>query len=109
MIGLGAAGFSVAILTGGCPSTAPDNNNNFNSNNTGDDSGDNGSFDTDTTPQLSTANALSFTGSVGGTDTVDLYSIGTVGPGDHLVVDVRGTSLDPNGDPTLDAVAAIFD
>lgn len=92
------AALAAGCLMGGCPTTQTTTSDP----NTQVDTGNNGSFDSATALQLSN-NSLNFTGTVGGTDPVDLFDIGALSPGDRLHVDVQTTS------GNLDAVAAIFD
>lgn len=98
--------FGVAVLSPlmlcGCPTAINDPNSSSDSNSTASDTTNNNSFATATQVAL-TNNAANFTGAVGGSDPVDLFSIGPVAPGDRVQIDVQTTSGD------LDGVAALFD
>ncbi len=87
------------LLIAGCPLQTPtdpkfpflDQDGNF-------------SFENATALSLAEAgDALSFSGSIDTSQDVDMYSLGTLAPGDRLFIDVQRASGD------LDAVAAVFD
>lgn len=83
----------LSLSLGGCP--APSNSV---------DSKNNGSFQSATPIDLFASNdVIEFSGSLDNNDKVDLYNLGTLKPGDHVVIDVSTTSGD------LDPVAAVFD
>lgn len=98
---------ALSAVLGGCP-VDPNANNNGNSN-TGAtfpnlDQDGNFSFDSATALQLSgEKNTITFSGTVTGSGDTDVYSLGTLSPGDGVFIDVQHV------EGNLDAVAAVFD
>jgi predicted Zn-dependent protease with MMP-like domain len=91
LLSLGCA--ALGLTLGGCP--APVDNV---------DAKNNGSFQSATPIDLPAANdVIEFAGSLDSNDKVDLYNLGVLQAGDHVVVDVSTSSGD------LDPVAAVFD
>jgi len=67
------------------------------------DGPNNGSFKSATLVTLGGDDAVVFTGTIADSDDVDMFNLGTLAPGDRVVIDVRTTG------GNLDPVAALFD
>lgn len=94
-------------LAGGCPQPQPnDNGGNDNADVPFLDAQNNSSIDTATKLTLQSSSGvdrIKFAGAIAAGDSLDVYDLGELAPGDEVTIDVTRTSGD------LDAVAAVFD
>lgn len=88
---------TLALMLGGCP-FVPAGGEGGSS-----EIGSNDTLDTASTVEFDSSGKADFAAKISTTDDVDVYALGTLEPGDRLVVDVRAAASG------LDPVAAVFD